>query len=129
MGSNNSITVGMKFGTPKNYLSQMRSDVKNGKGSIHYTPHNDFYYYIPKGQEVATKHLMYTQAYNRPGYRNSSQYCDDKGFSRWDSGDYPIKDNLSFNRMSAPDGTYAIDINRNGIVDKGEIFDKNGKKL
>lgn len=128
MDSNTVIKIGMHFGTPGQYLSQMRNDVKEGKGFIHNSKGS--YYFIPKGQEESTKELFYKKHENHPGYRINSAFFDEKGFKRWDSYDRSqIKDNMPFDRISAPDDTYAIDRNGNGVVDKGEIFNKDGKRL
>jgi len=136
---NSEIRVGMKFGTFAQAIQQVKKVAQETKQSIREGGGTQNYY-ISTESGYATKKTnlnslpvfaMYdTNMWSNPAHSETqfvAEYGD--GFRRSGECKTPNQNNLSyfnnktFSRIES-DKYYAIDENKNGVVDKGEIFDK-----
>ena len=141
--SNPEIKVGMKFGTFGQAIQQVKKVAQETKQSTRKGVGTQSYYISTENGYTTKKPNLYshpvfamydTNMWSIPAHSETqfvAEYGD--GFHRTGECKTPNKNDLSyfndkqFSRIES-DKYYAIDKNKNGVVDKGEIFDNKTDK-
>lgn len=141
--SNPEIKVGMRFGTFGEAVNQVKKVAKDTKQAVRKINASQGFYISTESGYGTKKPSLYsrpvfamydTNMWSIPAHSETeftASYGD--GFGRRGECKTPKQNDLSyfndkkFSRIES-ENCYAIDKNRNGIVDKGEIFDSKTNK-